>query len=135
MLENSKYTPWVTAIFGSLKAATMLQAVSYLPVISSFINLLLGRYIGHMRDMHFKYSNDRVDRRLARETDRPDIWTLVLRREGDKSLSLGEMHSNGSLFMIAGTETTATLLSGLLYYLLVNPDTMKKLTREIRDAF
>lgn len=82
-----------------------------------------------------KYSHDRVDRRLARKTNRSDIWTLVLRQEGDKALSLGEMHSNSDLFMIAGTETTATLLSGLTYYLLTNPSTMEKLKQEIRHAF
>ena len=103
--------------------------------MSGLVNLLLGRFINHMREVHFKYSTDRVDRRLATQTDRPDIWTLVLRQEGEKALSLGEMHSNADLFMIAGTETTATLLSGLTYYLLVNPEKMKTLQEEIRSAF
>ncbi|KAF1810767.1 benzoate 4-monooxygenase cytochrome P450 [Eremomyces bilateralis CBS 781.70] len=135
MLQNSKYTPWVTTIFNSLKATTMLQAISFLPVVSSLVNLLLGRFIIHARNVHFRYSTDRVDRRLVTQTDRPDIWTLVLRQVGEKALSLGEMHANADLFMIAGTETTATLLSGLLYYLLMNPEKMKKLKDEIRSAF
>lgn len=37
--------------------------------------------------------------------------------------------------MIAGTETTATLLSGLTYELLMHPDIMKKLVAEVRSAF
>ena len=37
--------------------------------------------------------------------------------------------------MIAGTETTATALSGTTYHLLRNPKTLKKLTEEIRSTF
>lgn len=37
--------------------------------------------------------------------------------------------------MIAGTETTATLLSGLTYYLLSNPSKLRKLVNEIRSTF
>src|SRR3954454_15757045 len=116
MLQNSKYIPWVATTFASLKAATLLQVVSSLPIVSGLVNLLLGGYIGHMREVHYKYSADRVDRRLATQTDRPDIWSLVLRK-GENALSLDEMHSNGDLFMIAGTETTASVLSGLVYFL------------------
>jgi cytochrome P450 len=113
----------------------MLMVINSLPVVSGLFNLLLGGFILRARQAHFKYSTDRVDRRLAAETNRPDIWTQVLRREGDKALSLAEMHSNADLFMIAGTETTATLVSGLLYYLLMNPDKMKELQAELRGTF
>jgi cytochrome P450 len=60
----------------------------------------------------------------------------VLEKEGEHGgMSRKEMYGNSNIFMIAGTETTATLLSGLTYYLLVNPDKMKKLTSEIRHGF
>jgi cytochrome P450 len=111
----------------------MLMVINSLPVVSSVFNFLLGGFILRARRDHFKYSTDRVDRRLAVKTARPDIWTQVLRREGDKALTLAEMHSNSDLFMIAGTETTATLVSGLLYYLLINPDKMKTLQEELRS--
>jgi cytochrome P450 len=63
-------------------------------------------------------------------------WGLVLEKEGDHGgMSRKEMYGNSNIFMIAGTETTATLLSGLTYHLLVNPDKLKKLTSEIRAAF
>jgi cytochrome P450 len=104
-------------------------------VVSSLVNLLLGRFIVRARQAHFKHSADRVDRRLASRTTRPDIWTQVLRQEGERALSLDEMHSNADMFMIAGTETTATLVSGLIYYLLMNPDKIRTLQDEIRGAF
>jgi cytochrome P450 len=50
-------------------------------------------------------------------------------------LILDEMYANASIFMIRGTETTATLLSGLLFYLLKNPEMLTKLVHEVRSAF
>lgn len=37
--------------------------------------------------------------------------------------------------MLAGTETTATELSGLTYLLLKNPVQLERLTKEVRSAF
>ena len=37
--------------------------------------------------------------------------------------------------MLAGTETTATLLSGLTFMLLKHPDRMRRLTDEVRSSF
>lgn len=45
------------------------------------------------------------------------------------------MYAHSNLFMIAGTETTATLLSGLTYYLLPDATIMERLTAELRGAF
>ena len=60
---------------------------------------------------HLNYAAVRVDRRLANPPSKPNIWTEVLKRGGkDGNLTLGEMHANSSIFMLAGTETTATLL-------------------------
>jgi cytochrome P450 len=84
-----------------------------------------------------RFSSEKVDKRIARETERPDIWTYVMRNshiEGHE-LALTELHSNGASFMVAGTETTATELSGLTYMLLKNPEKLDRLTKEVRGAF
>jgi cytochrome P450 len=64
---------------------------------------------------YWNYSKERVDRRLASTPDRPDLWTKILEKgapDDPTGLSMGEHYSLASLFMIAGTETTATALSG-----------------------
>lgn len=43
------------------------------------------------------------------------------------------MHA--SLLIIAGSETTATLLSGVTYLLTTNPEAQRKLTEEVRSTF
>jgi cytochrome P450 len=77
-----------------------------------------------------------VTKRLETKVERPDIWGIVLKQqEQGRGISLKEMHSNAALFMGAGTETTATELSGLLYYLLKNPSKMANLIQEVRGSF
>jgi cytochrome P450 len=43
--------------------------------------------------------------------------------------------SSGYRFIIAGSETSATLLSASVFYLCKNPAAMKQLVEEIRTAF
>lgn len=136
LLEKSEYIPWVTTIFAALKAGTFLRAMKYFPILAAFGEKLVPRSLIKLRDQHFAYSAERVTKRIEqKELDRPDIWHLVLKQEDEKALTLKEMHSNASLFMGAGTETTATELSGTIYYLLKNPTKMARLVKEIRGAF
>lgn len=48
---------------------------------------------------------------------------------------MDRIQANSSFLVIAGSETTATLLSGVTYLLLTNPRVMEKLVAEIRGAF
>jgi cytochrome P450 len=54
---------------------------------------------------------------------------------GPEGLSFEEMVAQGRILLIAGSETTATLLSGMLYFLLKNPSILARLVDEIRTAF
>jgi cytochrome P450 len=42
---------------------------------------------------------------------------------------------NCMVLIVAGSDTAATLLSGLVYLLLRNPDCLRRITREVRTAF
>ena len=132
--------PWVRTIFSQFKVATRVNIIRhYYPLACRIFDLLLNKPVSNLREKHFNHSVTRVTKRLAkgRETEGVDLWDLVLQQEdkGKIGLTRGQMDSNSSLFMIAGTETTATLLSGLTYLLLTHPGSMKKLVEEIRGAF
>jgi len=45
-----------------------------------------------------------------------------------------ELYSNMSMIVLAGSETSATLLSGLVFHLLENPEIYGKLAKEVRSA-
>lgn len=50
-------------------------------------------------------------------------------------MSFEKLSANAEILVLAGSETTATLLSGCTYLLLTNPDKMEKLKHEVRSAF
>lgn len=45
------------------------------------------------------------------------------------------MNANALVFMLGGSDTTITSVSGCLYLLLSNPDKLEKLTQDVRSAF
>ncbi|KAK0647791.1 Averantin hydroxylase [Lasiodiplodia hormozganensis] len=132
LLESSEYSPWVKAVFANIKVGAFSQVGLEYPLLGKLIRLCMPRSILELQKTHFQHSVDRVNRRLEKGNDQPDIWNLVLQKAGNK-LSLDEMYANSSIFMMAGTETTATLLSGLTYHLLKSPDKLRILTEEIRS--
>ncbi|KAB2573283.1 Averantin hydroxylase [Lasiodiplodia theobromae] len=132
LLDKSEYSPWVSAIFRSVKAIEFGRLSLDYPILRRIMDIVLPASISKGEDEHYKYSSDRVDRRLEKGADQADIWNLVLHKN-EGVLNLDEMHANGMIFMIAGTETTATLLSGLTYSLLTNPDKLQRAVEEVRS--
>ena len=140
LLDNSSYTDWVIALIELIRFIVFHQVAMEIPILNLIVPKLIPKSTQEKRNKHIKYAADRVDKRLKMKTDRPDIWTHILRFQNsdqnqDRVLTLEEMYSNSSTFMAAGTDTSATLLSGLTYLLLQNPDKMDKLLSEIRGTF
>lgn len=54
---------------------------------------------------------------------------------GKLRLTREDMYANLQIFMAAGTETTATTLSGLTYQLLLSRDKLGKITSHVRHTF
>ncbi|KAI1452355.1 cytochrome P450 [Annulohypoxylon moriforme] len=134
-LRTSEYTHWIEMVFQSISLIPMLQILQSYPILGALFKMIEPKSVEKMRVSHHKYSADRMDGRLARGNDRPDVWGGILSSDGEHLLSLPELHTNSEVFMTAGTETTATLLSGLTYLLLRNPRCMDIVTKEIRGAF
>jgi cytochrome P450 len=135
LLETQDYNPWLQGIFDQIFYACVSRAFQYFPLLWSVIQRLIPRSVHEMAEASVKFSADRVDKRLEMETERPDIFGLVLKHEAGSKMPRQEMHANADLLMIAGTETTATMLSGLTFNLLTNPGAMSRLTEEIRGTF
>ncbi|KAF2711581.1 benzoate 4-monooxygenase cytochrome P450 [Pleomassaria siparia CBS 279.74] len=140
LLEESTYSPWVRSVFANVRLLQVGETIRAWPGLEILSKVIAGKTMMAKRKLHMQHAIDRVEKRMALKTDRPDIWTHVLRHNGSaegkgKGLTQKEMYSNSGLFMVAGTETTATLLSGLTYYLLKNPKKLERLNKEIREAF
>ncbi|KAF5490301.1 Cytochrome P450 monooxygenase hmp1 [Colletotrichum fructicola] len=139
MLEEGECSPWVESIFGSVKAATFLLGVK---THSRAARLLADAFLKYNPAVQRKqienwmYCAERVERRLKREPKHPDLWSRILGMEKEsESLTMEEQYANGFLFMTAGTETIASALSAITFYLLQNPRHLEKVTKEVRLRF
>jgi cytochrome P450 len=83
-----------------------------------------------------KFTQERVNHRVSSSTDRLDFLSYILRHEGKETeMSRSEIEATSTILVLGGSDTTATLLAGTVYYLLQNPQVKQKLLAEIRGAF
>ncbi|KAK4235694.1 cytochrome P450, partial [Achaetomium macrosporum] len=138
-LEGSSYHPWVALIFSSVKDLAWSINLNRYPAIAPILKrLLIPKEVVAKFAQHRQLAEDKVRKRLATDTDRPDFIDAMTKRRGDAKgggLSFNELASNASLFITAGSETTATALSAATYYLGMNPHTLATLTDEVRSTF
>jgi cytochrome P450 len=125
-------------MFVSLQAYATIHAAKQFDWILPILMRCIPASVDKKRIEHYEFGNSKAERRIAKgfDTDRKDFLTYILKYNDTKyGLSEAEMTSNAGLFVFAGSETTATLLSGTTYYLLRNPEKMEKLVKEVRGAF
>lgn len=136
-LQEEEYHSWVALIFNNIKFGAWLQAARRFPPLTEALGLLMPKNLKRQRAQHVANNKNKVDKRLqlGKDVDRPDFISYILRYNDEKGMSVPEIHSCASVLIVAGSETTATLLSGVTYHLLTNPETYKKLVDEVRTAF
>jgi cytochrome P450 len=128
--------PWTLSFFHFAKMRTIMAQITHLrlPIISKSVILLMLPWVTRKLSA-MTYTKDKIEKRIDQKTDRPDFMSYVLRYNDEKGMSRQEINATFNLLMIAGSETTATLLSGCTYLLQKNPQTLQKLKSEIRGAF
>ncbi|KAK4118830.1 cytochrome P450 [Parathielavia appendiculata] len=136
-LEESRYHPWVSAIFRGVKQLGIMLAVElYLPGAVNFARKVLPTAFVAM-DKQTEFANERIARRLQLETGRPDFVEAMVtaNSEDGRMLTRHEMAVNARLLVFAGSETTATALASAAYFLSKYPEVQKKLADEVRSSF
>ena len=135
-LGNSAYHPWVSMIFDSLRVYVLAAATRYYPLVEIILMRLVPKKVRENAQDHHQLSVDKVYRRLNLEKQRHDFMTPIIELNTDMQImSLAEIESTFSLLVVAGSETTATTLSGITNHLIQNPSVMQSLVSEIRGAF
>ncbi|KAL4809783.1 benzoate 4-monooxygenase cytochrome P450 [Aspergillus unguis] len=141
-LEKGNDHPWVEMLFGTIKLMAYFSVANAIPGLASAVQFFLGNRLKEEGRKHMEFASQKVRRRLERETDREDFMTRVLEYNSQKAPGKGfkgmtpqELDSTANHIIVAGAETTATLLSGATYFLLKNPRALEKLNKEVREAF
>ncbi|PTB37888.1 hypothetical protein M441DRAFT_200670 [Trichoderma asperellum CBS 433.97] len=134
-LQDSKYHPWVALLFNSVKAVSFVAAARLYPVVERILFMCIPPSLREMQRNHCQLISDKVNRRMNFELERPDIMSHVIQGAERQRLPQTTVDTTFMVLTIAGSETTATALSGTLNYLVNNTDKLDILKREIRQAF
>ncbi|XDG06942.1 hypothetical protein ABKA04_006557 [Annulohypoxylon sp. FPYF3050] len=107
-LEKSDYHPWVKLLANSVQQTAMMQILAV---------------------------RAKVQQRMDLGVERPDFIEGFVKKKEAGEMSLSQVSANAGTLIVAGSETTATLLSGAVFLLTTNPDKLQKVTEEVRSAF
>ncbi|CAK4034455.1 cytochrome P450 [Lecanosticta acicola] len=137
-LKNQRIHPWVKNIFDTFKILPLIIAISEYPFLMWLLKSCMPRSVAESREKHVAQSHDKARRRMQNESlkDNGDFMDTMLQARGTKDeFSEGEIMANANILIIAGSETSATALSGLVYWLMRTPKVLQEVTEEVRQAF
>lgn len=130
-LELGDYHEWANVIFGAMKHAHFVQCAHRLKPYHRLLEKLIPGEISDPYERHMKNVRKYVREREEKEAaPGADFASFIL-----KGMSEDELIDNINILATAGTETTATTIASIFYYITHNPDAYQKLVTEIRSSF
>ncbi|RYP44053.1 hypothetical protein DL768_009447 [Monosporascus sp. mg162] len=138
-LEDSGYHPWVRNITDNFRHIAYMQVMIALG-LQPIIQWAVKSGIMKKRRAHDHFVAAKVSQRMELGAERHDLIEGLINKKdelfsGSEEDRFSILRINAGTLIIAGSETTATLLSGAVYLLTTNPDKLSKLAREVRDKF
>lgn len=132
-LETATYHPWVKMIFDAIHLVAFKQAFGYYPKIDSLVPYITPKSLMDKSDAHNQMTKQKALKRKESKMDRADFVSNLIKPEN--GITDEELFGNSSTLIIAGSETTATVLSSVTWFILKNPEAMSKLASEVRSSF
>ncbi|KAJ5113440.1 hypothetical protein N7456_001974 [Penicillium angulare] len=129
-LETVNYHPWVSYIMKSIRFHAIILALGYsgLGGVVQMIHKLGGFFaLSKIQE----YTNSMLKSRLGMGKGRNDLFEGLAKKQEEWE----KLSRNATILLLAGSETTATTLSGATYFLLSHPDILSRLQKEIRTTF
>jgi cytochrome P450 len=134
-LQSSKYHAWIEFVFGTVKWGIGTSTMSYIGL--HWLVQLLYHYAGSGKALAQVrgYTRAMLEKRMEMPEGREDLFEGLVRRREEWDISFEKLSANAFILILAGSETTATTLSGATYFLLTNPDALSRLQHEVRSTF
>ncbi|RDW75926.1 hypothetical protein BP5796_06747 [Coleophoma crateriformis] len=135
-LEGMIYHRWIKVINDMPQALTAISMLNLFPPLNKLVSYLVPKSARETQRWHKEYAVDKIQRRIAQKEARPDFMTYAIaNRDTPKGPTMKELEVTAGTLVLAGSETSASLLGGITFHLLKNPDKLAKLTAEIRSSF
>ncbi|KAJ4289876.1 hypothetical protein N0V90_011209 [Kalmusia sp. IMI 367209] len=136
-IDSGTVHPWIARITGAMKQGALADTFKRFPSLAKIAMVFLSWAVERIKldcKLNEEYSLDLVKKRVARKSERKDFLTRILEQR-DESISDVQIAAHSADFVTAGSETTATALSCITYYLSRNKNVLEKLQQEIRGTF
>ncbi|KAM7203149.1 Cytochrome P450 [Naviculisporaceae sp. PSN 640] len=139
-ISSGKTHSWIAVVLESMGQASLSDTISRFPMLGKLYMRLNPGWLNKLLEgsaKHEQYTMDLIERRLNETTDRKDFMSYLVHATDDsgKPLSHVQLAAHASDFVIAGSETTATAMTVITYYLGRNPEMLKRLREEVRSTF
>ncbi|KAH6879893.1 isotrichodermin C-15 hydroxylase [Thelonectria olida] len=130
-LQGGQIHPWLGTIAWNVRIFTFIRELSRYPGVLRAIDSCWPRSKEREEESFMARS---IAKRIVKGTDRHDLLCIV-EASGEERVPSDEMEAMAMLFVIAGSETTASLLTGSVHLLLKHPLVLQKLTSILRKQF
>ncbi|MCJ1264291.1 hypothetical protein MMC22_004162 [Lobaria immixta] len=137
-LKDSEYHSWVRNLQQGTKIGPYIRTIATYTDLGRLWRILAPASIKQARLSHEVYVQKNAEERLSKGVmeERRDFLSYILKNRGEKGgITDKEVAANCGFLIIAGSEATATAMSGITYHLLKNASALQTMTKEIRDAF
>lgn len=107
--------------------------MAFYPNLNKLVPTRLFQSLSAKYQSHNKMTEEKCLKRKESKLDRADFISNLVKPENN--VSDIELFGNSSILIIAGSETTATMLSATIFFLCKYPEVMAKLIAEVRSRF
>ena len=115
-LVSNEYHYWVLNTIKVIQSAPYIQFLAQYPLLGKLVKLFHAKiYQSRSETIMFKYTRTAVDRRLN-DKSQDGRYDFIDALTKDNIVHGEEIYGNAVTLVLAGSETTATLLSGATYY-------------------
>ncbi|KAL2289434.1 hypothetical protein FJTKL_01724 [Diaporthe vaccinii] len=136
-LTTATLHTWVKIFFSLAKNMAYAQMISRFPYLLRLpvaLWLIPSKVRSDAKTLN-ELQIEKVEHRLQTESTVPDFMDKLITAYNSGKMSFKQLSGNSQILIGAGSETTATLMSGLTWLLLKNPRVLEKLAAEVRSAF
>ncbi|KAI6084939.1 benzoate 4-monooxygenase cytochrome P450 [Hypoxylon rubiginosum] len=137
-VETGRTHEWISLVTGALKQGALADTMKRFPLLAEVIKRLMPGKIEKLvqeTKVHESYSLNLIKKRLANKTPRKDFVTSILENKDSDNISDIQLAAHASDFITAGSETAATALACITYYLLRRVGVGSRLRQEVRQSF
>jgi averantin hydroxylase len=136
-LETKSTHPWIAVLLGNLKTLGF-RMVMLLYGLDWLLPYLTPKRLLEHRTTNMRYTREKMAKRMEKGKGQGDFFDKAIAQSDftkGTGMTRDEMDSNAASLVLAGSETTATLLTGVTFLLCKHPDILEKLNEEVRSTF